>query len=131
LNCGTSSEMQNDGLLLAHAYRDRIARRSGPVPNSDAVRFKLANGRAAQLAGTDRLAGEEWLVVVDMIGAAGSARIVSAAELSKAEILETFSDFIEETTETIFDAATGSLTATRATRLGSLVLDKPRPVAVQ
>ncbi|EFL89917.1 ATP-dependent helicase HrpB [Ahrensia sp. R2A130] len=131
LQAGSSDEVQSDGLLLAHAYRDRIARRSGPVPNSDAVRFKLANGRAAQLAGTDQLAGEEWLVVVDMVGAAGSARIVSAAELSKAEITDTFSALIEETTETTFDAATGSLKATRATRLGSLVLDKPKPVAVR
>lgn len=131
LETGTTDDAQSDGLLLAHAYRDRIARRSGSVPNSDAVRFKLANGRAAQLAGTDRLAGEEWLVVIDMIGAAGSARITSAADLSKMEIIDTFSDQIQETVETIFDAATGSLTATRATRLGSLVLDKPKPVAVQ
>ena len=131
LEAGLSDEVQSDGLLLAHAYRDRIARRSGPVPNSDAVRFKLANGRAAQLAGTEQLAGEEWLVVMDMIGAAGSARIVSAAELSRAEILEAFSEHVEETTQTVFDASTGTLTATRATRLGQLDLERPKTVAVR
>ncbi|MEN0040472.1 MAG: ATP-dependent helicase HrpB, partial [Pseudomonadota bacterium] len=131
LTCGTSDEVLSDGILLAHAYRDRIARKSGPVPNSDAMRYKLSNGRAAQLDGTDRLIGEEWLVVVDMIGEAGSARIVSAAELSRAGIVETFATFIKETVDTAFDTTTGTLTASRTTRLGQLDLDRPKPVPVQ
>ncbi|MEL7274325.1 MAG: ATP-dependent helicase HrpB [Pseudomonadota bacterium] len=118
-----------DGTLLGFAYPDRIARRSGKTKDH-MMRYKLANGRAADLPEDDELAGEEFLTVVDMMGKAGRARITAAAALPKAELEAHFSDQMEERITSRFVLAEKRLECVLATQLGELTLSKPRPVPV-
>lgn len=115
------------GITLARGLPDRIAQRRGSGPNGT-VRFRLANGRGAEMEATESLARQDYVVVVDMVGRASSARILSAAAVEKADLIANFSNRIEQIRETKFDPATGALTSLRSTRLGALVLDKPQPV---
>ncbi|MEE9315325.1 MAG: ATP-dependent helicase HrpB [Rhizobiaceae bacterium] len=117
------------GVLLGLAFPDRIAQNRGQAPDGS-MRYRLANGRGAQMEATEVLAREDFLVVVDMAGRAGAARIMSAAALTKPELLENFSNQISQEREAKFDYKTGRLSATSATRLGALVLTKPSKVAV-
>lgn len=125
----TDDEFQNSstGILLANGLQDRIAQRRGAGPNGT-VRFRLANGRGAELEATEGLSKQDYLVVVDMVGRAGSARILSAVGLQKSDLISHFSDRIEQRRETKFDPSTGALTTSRSTRFGALVLDKPQNV---
>ncbi len=118
-----------DGAVLAHGFFDRVAKRTGQSPKGG-VRYRLANGRGAELDATDSLANEEWLVVVDMTGRAGAARILSAAAISKADILEMLQDSISTETVSHFDLKSGSIQTEEQMQLGSLILSKPKPVAV-
>ena len=108
----------SDGLLLAHAYPERIARRRG-APGE----FRLANGRGARLDPAERLASEAWLAVGELGGGAASDRILSAAALDEAELLSAFADrvVVEERVETGPD---GRVRAKRLRRLGELVVEE-------
>ncbi len=119
----------SDGVILASGFFDRVAKRMGRSQKG-AVRYRLANGRGAELDATEPLAGEEWLVVIDMTGRAGSARILSAAAIEKSEVIETLGDRISEETVSNFEPESGTIQAKEQTRLGSLVLSKPKPVAI-
>lgn len=112
------------GHHLARAFPDRIAQRAGPRG-----RFRLANGRQAQIEETHRLAGEAYLVIADLTGSATQGRIRAAAPL-EAEALETlFADRITTETVLAFDDATGSVRARRRRRLDALRLaDDTAPV---
>ena len=120
-------EALSAGVLLGNGLTDRIAQNRG-ASKDGAVRFRLANGRGAELDATDPLSREPHLVVVDMIGKAGAARIVSAAALSKNDVIDHFSGSIDTVEESKFDPETGVISATRSTKLGALTLDKPVPV---
>ena len=65
------------GILLAIAYPDRIAQR-GAATNNGTIRFRLANGRGAELDATENLGKADFIVVADMAGRAGAARILAA-----------------------------------------------------
>ena len=119
----------SDGILLAHGFADRIANRAGRSAQGN-IRYRLANGRGAELDTADPLAREEWLVVVDMTGRAGAARIVAAAAINKSDILEALGNRISEETTSQFDVTTGALKAEKRRRLGQIDLAKAKPVAV-
>ena len=121
------SRANSVGVILASGLPDRIAQRRGPGPQGT-VRFLLANGRGAELEATEVLAKQDYLVVVDMVGRAKSARILSAAVLGKADLYDSFQDRIEQVSETKFDPTSGDMTCTRTRKLGALVLDKPEKV---
>src|SRR5258708_19623243 len=70
------------GSLLALAYPDRIARNRGGGGGA----FLLANGRGGVLDPASALAGEPFLVVAGLTGAAAAIRIGLAAPLSLAQI---------------------------------------------
>ncbi|MEP0940899.1 MAG: ATP-dependent helicase HrpB [Rhizobiaceae bacterium] len=123
------SPAQSSGLLLAHGLPDRIAQRRGAGP-AGTVRFRLANGRGAEIDASERLASEDFLVVVDMVGRAGAARILSAAAFPKQELVSEFDAQIETHIETTFDRQTGTLTATKSSKLGALSLNKPTPMKI-
>ena len=57
-------EALSDGLLLAFAYPERIARARGPLGE-----FQLTSGRGAFVDPTDALARETWLAVAELGGA--------------------------------------------------------------
>ena len=94
------------------------------------MRFRLANGRGAELDAGEPLSREPYLVAVDMVGKAGALRILCAAELSKTDILNHFETEIRMVEDTGFDPVSGKFETMRSTRLGNLVLDKPVPVAI-
>jgi ATP-dependent helicase HrpB len=63
------------GNLLIHAFPDRIARQDG----SDALRYRLSNGRGAHLQQGTQLHGEPWLVVADLRYDERDSAILTAA----------------------------------------------------
>ncbi len=113
------------GVILAHAYPDRVAQARG-----QAGAFRLANGRGARLDPAERLAREPFLVAAEVAGSAASARIVLAASMTQAEVEETFKDRIVSGEAVVFDPARGALRARFERRLGALLLEE-RPLTVQ
>ncbi|HEY8571279.1 ATP-dependent helicase HrpB [Phenylobacterium sp.] len=109
-------EPLSDGLLLAFAYPERIARARGPLGE-----FQLASGRGAFLEATDALARETWLAVAELGGGQSRDRILLAAPLTEAEIVEAFSSQLE-TEDRLEESGGGKLRAKRLTRLGRLVV---------
>ncbi|SMF34619.1 ATP-dependent helicase HrpB [Xaviernesmea oryzae] len=113
------------GRLLLHAYPDRIALQRG-----GRGRFVMANGRGAELPETERLAAAQMLVIADLTGRAAQARILAAAEISRADVEAELSGAIRESDECFFDRASRQVRARKATRLGAIVFEEkplPRP----
>lgn len=109
------------GVLAALAYPDRIAQRRGARG-----RYRLSGGGGAFIDETQPLAAEEFLAVAHLDGVAKDARIFLAASIRQAEIEESFADQMTQTDVIEWDGQTESVTASRQTRLGALVLaDKP------
>lgn len=107
------------GQLLLHAYPDRIALRRG-----GRGRFVMANGRGAEIAEAERLAGADMLVIADLTGRAAQGRVLAAAEIGRAEIEAILPDAIQRREECFFDAASRQVRARRVTRLGAIVLEE-------
>ena len=77
---GGGREAGDEGLLLAAAYPERIARARG-----GAGEYRLASGRGAFLEPTDALAREPWLAVGELGGGAARDRILSADPAGRGE----------------------------------------------
>lgn len=121
---GGNDEPRDAGHHLARAFPDRVAQPAGPRG-----RFRLANGRQAQLDETHSLAGAPFLVVADVTGSATQGRIRSAAALDPADLDALFGHHITSETALTFDAASGAVRARRQRRLDALRLaDEPAPV---
>ncbi len=124
-----ASETLSDGLLLAFAYPERIARARGPQGE-----FQLASGRGAFLDPTDALAREPWLAVAELGGGERRDRILLAAPLEVAEIEAAFAgQLVEE--DRLEESGAGRLRAKRLIRLGRLTLsetidDNPDPALI-
>ena len=67
---GNAEATGDPAILLAKAWPGQIARRRDGSQTS----YLLANGRAGELAADSALAKAQWIVVADMVGAAGRAR---------------------------------------------------------
>jgi ATP-dependent helicase HrpB len=106
----------SDGLLLAYAYPERVARARGPQGE-----FQLATGRGAFLEPTDALARESWLAVGELGGGERRDRILLAAPLSETEILEGFASQLAEE-DRLEESGGGRLRAKRILRLGRLTV---------
>ncbi len=123
----SSSDSPADvGRLLALAWPDGVARRR---PGRD-PRYLLANGRGAVLAADDALAGEPWLVAVELDGQAREARMFQAATLDIGTVETLFAAQIESRDELGWDADAGAVSARRSRRLGAITLSEsplPRP----
>jgi len=121
---GARMEAPEIGRHLARAYPDRVAQNAG-----DAGRFRLANGRAANIDASSRLAHAAHVVVTDMTGSAANGYIRAAAEVDRATIEELFAGEILTETSLAFDAASRGVRARRIRRLGALRL-ADHPVAI-
>jgi ATP-dependent helicase HrpB len=109
-------EPVSDGLLLALAYPERVARARGPSGE-----FQLVNGRGAFVEPTDALARERWLAVGELGGGERRDRILLAAPLEEPEIEAAFAHQL--VTEDRLEASGGGrLRAKRTIRLGRLAL---------
>jgi ATP-dependent helicase HrpB len=121
---GTNKERRDPGHHLARAFPDRVAQPAGPRG-----RFRLANGRQAQVEETHSLAGAGFLVVADITGSATQGRIRAAAALDPTDLETLFGHHITSETTLTFDPASGSVRARRQRRLDALRLaDEPTPV---
>ncbi|MDB5447053.1 MAG: helicase, partial [Phenylobacterium sp.] len=123
------AEPLSDGLILAFAYPERIARARGP-----AGEFQLASGRGAFLEPTDALARETWLAVAELGGGERRDRILLAAPLEEPEIEAAFAGQLQ-IEERLEESGGGKLRVRRITRLGRLALreqvdDNPDPALV-
>lgn len=107
------------GLLLLHAWPDRVAKARG-----ERGRFLLANGSGAMLDPADPLAGEAFLVVAELQGKAQNARITAAAAVAEADIRRQLGQRIERRTETLFDAQRRSVRVRESERLGAILLSE-------
>jgi ATP-dependent helicase HrpB len=116
-----------DGLLLAAAFPERIAKARGKPGE-----FRLANGRGVYLEPHEALAREPWLAVGELGGGAARDRVLLAAPIDLAELEAVFADQIRAEDRLETDAQ-GRVRAKRVRRLGELtiserVIDKPDPV---
>jgi ATP-dependent helicase HrpB len=111
------------GRLLALAWPDRIAKARG-----SAGEFLMANGRAGAVEPHRALAREPYIVVVDLTGRAGAARIVSAAAISPEEIEACAGAAIDARDEIVFERSDASVKVRRVRKLGALTLaSQPLP----
>jgi ATP-dependent helicase HrpB len=127
---GSHIDVESAGLLLALAYPDRVAQARGQTG-----RFRLANGRGAELPVEHALSAAQFLTVADIQGKAASGRIQLCAPITRTEIEELFGgDIVEE--EDVQLGKDGSLKARRITRykaveLQSATISAPDPAAVE
>lgn len=131
--CGPSGDKQmlSIGGLIGSAFPDRIAKRR----DAKGEKWISAMGRGLQLEAASLLARAEWLAVADVQGAASGARILSAAALTEAEIIDRFGHRIESKHILSYDKSTDRVDARVQRRLGAIVLsegrlEKPDPQAV-
>jgi ATP-dependent helicase HrpB len=121
-----AAEDLSAGGLLALAYPERVAKNRG----GGAGAFLLANGRGATIDLASPLAGEPFLAVAELAGAAAQSRILAAAPISLDEIEAHLGARIETRDEITFDDASASLRGRRTRRLGAVVLtEQPLRVA--
>ena len=123
------AEPLSDGLLLAFAYPERVARARGPQGE-----FQLVSGRGAFLEPTDPLARETWLAVAELGGGDRRDRILLAAPLDEADLVAAFEGQLV-TEDRLEPSGAGRLRARRLTRLGRLVVresidDNPDPALI-
>lgn len=116
-----------EGLLLALAYPDRIARQRA----SGSEQYLLANGRSASLRDDDPLRNKPWLAIAQLGGRAGQSqdRIYMAAEFDPAWLDTELSDMVS-----VHDIAEwqhdGKLLLETQLRLGRLVIKREPAINV-
>ena len=122
--CGASGDKQmlSIGGLIGSAFPDRIAKRR----DAKGEKWISAMGRGLQLDSASLLARAEWLAVADVQGAASGARILSAAVLTEAEIVDRFGHRIESKQILTYDKSTDRVDARVQRRLGAIVLSEGR-----
>jgi len=124
-----AAEPIDDGLILAYAYPERIARARGGQGE-----FQLVSGRGAFVDPTDALAREPWLAAAELGGGERRDRVLLAAPVAEAALLAAFAGQLETETR-LEDSPGGRLRAKTLTRLGRLVVrertdDNPDPAQV-
>ncbi|MTH97475.1 ATP-dependent helicase HrpB [Roseibium sp. RKSG952] len=110
----TPIDLEAAGSLLALAYPDRVAQARGARG-----RFRLANGRGAELPEEDPLAGEPFLVIADIQGKAANGRIVLSAPVSLPDIENLFANHIQDE-DVVRLERDGSIKARRVRRYEAL-----------
>ena len=114
----TADQPMNEGLLLAEAFPERIAKARGKPGE-----YLLASGRGVMMDPADALSRETWLAVAELGGGAARDRILLAARLEEADLRATFGPRMrrEERLET---GPTGGLRARETLWLGRLAVEE-------
>ena len=114
------------GLLVAAGFPDRVAQRRG----NGRGRFRLRNGAGVRLPDSDQLAGEEYLVAIDLDGKRKDARVRLGAAVDVTDLLETAGFDAEVTERTLWDRDRKDVVTRVDRHLGSLDLGSTsrRPV---
>jgi ATP-dependent helicase HrpB len=110
------------GLLVAAGFPDRVAQRRG----SSRGRFRLRNGSGVRLADTDQLAGEEYLVAIDLDGKRKDARVRIGAAVDVTDLLEVTGFDAEVTERTLWDRDRNDVVTRVDRHLGALDLGSTR-----
>ena len=113
---GREIDPESAGLLLALAYPDRVAQQRG-----QSGRFRLANGRGAELEPEHGLARAPFLTIADIQGKAASGRVQLCAPISREEIEDLFAGEIVEEDEVQL-TGDGALKARRVLRYKAVEL---------
>jgi len=113
---GNDFDTESAGLLLALAYPDRVAQQRGQTG-----RFRLANGRGAELEPEHGLAREPFLTIADIQGKAASGRVQLCAPISIDDIEDLFAADITEEDEVQL-TGDGALKARRVKRYNAVEL---------
>ena len=119
----------DDGLLLAEAFPERIAKARGKPGE-----YQLAGGRGVVLDPAESLARETWLAIAELGGGESRDRVLLAARLDVAALKAGFRDRM--TLEESLDIGSGGrLRAKETLRLGRLVveerlIDNPDPALI-
>jgi ATP-dependent helicase HrpB len=126
---GVDGEDLSEGVLLALAYPERIAKARGKVGE-----YRLASGRGVFLEPTQALARSPWLAVGELGSGATADRVLLAAAVEEADILAAFASQIE-TEDRIEPDANGKVRAKRIKRLGKIlieerIVDNPDPALI-
>ena len=110
------------GVLLAHAYPDRIAQRQ----SNESRRYKMANGRLVQFYHPHPLEHDEFLVVADLDGVQPISHMYLAAPILQNDLVRHFSERFQTQDLITWDAESQAVLATRLLRLGELHLKATR-----
>ena len=107
------------GLLLAHAYPERIA---CAKPGNNA-QFQLANGKIAAIGHRDELADESWLAVAHIDARDGMGKIFMASPLDPTDL----APMVREKEVVKWDTDEGGLIANKLLCIGNIIL-KSTPI---
>ncbi|MEM9710826.1 MAG: ATP-dependent helicase HrpB [Actinomycetota bacterium] len=116
---GVAVDTDAAGVVLAHAYPDRVAIRRGTRSRG---RFLLRTGSGAWLPDTDELADAELVVAADLDGKRKEARIRLAAAIEQSDVVELFGDAIVERSSVGWDDERDDLVARTERRLDGIPL---------
>ena len=107
------------GLLVAHAYPERIARSTNSIGS-----YRLASGANVQLDATDQQSAHSWLAIASLHSAPGATgRVFLAAPLDPEDLN---AEFVKEVDNISWDTKQGSVVMQREQRIGKLMLsEKP------
>jgi ATP-dependent helicase HrpB len=108
---------ERSGAVLALAFPDRLTIRRG-----SRGRFQMRTGTTAWMQAGDSLAGEQFLIAVDLDGKRKDARIRLAAPLDAEEVATMFADEVTTDTDLVWHG--NRLTERTRRRLGGLTLDE-------
>ena len=123
-----TGDVEACGLLTAFAYPDRIAQRRTGASAGHAGRFRLFNGRSAELPKPQLLSDADYLVAAHVDRRRGENRILLAAPIAEDDLTDYFGDQIEVETDVGWDADAQLVRARRRERLGAVILqDAPLP----
>jgi ATP-dependent helicase HrpB len=111
--------LENTGALLALAFPDRIAKARGPKGT-----FLMSNGRAVTMPDTESLSREPWLVVIEASGTADRARILSAAQLTLADIENNSNILLKTEIESRETGQQGNIQFFSVTKLGAIIFSE-------
>ena len=127
---GEGDEGVDDGLLLAEAFPERIAKARG-APGA----YQLASGRGVVLDAAEPLAREPWLAVAELGGGEARDRVLLAARLDEAALKAAFANRMTREERLDTDAA-GRVRAKETLWLGRLAVEErlivdPDPALIQ
>ncbi len=115
----------SEGLLLALAYPDRVAKNRG---NGS---FRMVSGRGAALEQSDALAKSPYIVCCELDDRLGDAKVFLAAPIEESELVRLFADKLEEEPFCEWDRREERVKCVIRRKIGAMVIGekpaKPEP----
>ncbi|MCP5014927.1 MAG: ATP-dependent helicase HrpB [Ketobacter sp.] len=130
----SKSEGQNTNLAqaLVRAFPDRVAQQR----TSNALRYRMSNGKGAQLQRHDKLATHRYLIVLDAAGTGTDATIHLAYPVTEQDLKSALAEQISRQSSLSWDEQKQAVIAEQRTEFGALTLQqqpltKPWPAPQQ